>query len=210
MTSQCSRLREVLQRRQGRREQLSEDLGTAQEKEKALSNDVVQWEKVQSILRLVAQKTQQELEWHITKIVSFALRDVFPEPYELRVEFCERRNKTEADIYFTRSGDSERFDPLSSAGGGAIDIASLALRISLWNLTHPGKRNVLIPDEPLKNLSKDLQPKAGAMLEQISEKLGLQIIMVTHETSLTQSGKIFKVTYEKGLSTVVEDEEDKK
>jgi DNA repair exonuclease SbcCD ATPase subunit len=64
---------------------------------------------------------------------------------------------------------------------------------------------VLILDEPFRYLSTDLQSKASEMLNEISERLGLQIIMVTHEEELVDEvDKTFRVRINKGKSTVEE------
>ncbi|MEA2056752.1 MAG: ABC transporter ATP-binding protein, partial [Patescibacteria group bacterium] len=44
--------------------------------------------------------------------------------------------------------------------------------------------NTLILDEPFKFLSPNLAEKASAMLSALSQKLGLQIIMVSHNANL--------------------------
>jgi DNA repair exonuclease SbcCD ATPase subunit len=49
-------------------------------------------------------------------------------------------------------------------------------------------------DEPFKNLSKDLQSKAGEILKLLSQKLGIQIIMITHEQELMEiADKTFEI-----------------
>src|SRR5690606_33824927 len=106
-------------------------------------------EKAKKILQEVALKTQQQLSYNVSDIVSMALETVFETPYELKLEFIERRNKTECDIYFVRDG--LKIDPFSG-GGGAIDIAAFALRVALWSMQQPKPRPTLILDEPFKHL----------------------------------------------------------
>jgi DNA repair exonuclease SbcCD ATPase subunit len=70
-------------------------------------------------------------------------------------------------------------------------------------MCRPRSRNVLILDEPFGNLSVDLMPRASEMIKQISERLGLQIIMVTHAEELIQAAdKTFRVNIRKGISQV--------
>lgn len=158
-------------------------------------------EEARSILQAVAQKTQQKLEYHISEIVTLALNSVFDEPYQLKVVFTPRRGKTEADILFERDG--EVFDPMGASGGGPVDVAAFALRVALWSLQNPRTRPVLILDEPMRFLSRDLQPRASRMLVEISERLGLQIIMVSHNPELIEAAhKSFEVTMKKGISHV--------
>jgi len=91
-------------------------------------------------------------------------------------------------------GDGVRMNPSADSGGGAVDVAAFALRLSLWSLQNPRSRNTIILDEPFRFLSKDLHHKAGELLKQISETLGIQLIIVTHEKELQQyANKVFTV-----------------
>jgi len=155
-----------------------------------LENTLSDTEKAREIILLVGRDTQQMLEIKVSGLVTLALEAVFPDPYEFKVVFEERRNSTEADLFFCKNDDL--FKPLDSSGGGAIDIASFALRVSDWKLR--GTRNVLIMDEPFRNLSADLQPKASEMLHRISSDLGLQIIMVSHQEGVNEEcDRLFSV-----------------
>ena len=127
------------------------------------------------------------------------LEAVFDDPYTLKVEFIQRRNKTECDLLFVRNG--KEIDPLESSGYGAVDIAAFALRVASWSMKIPRSRNTIILDEPMRFLSEDRQPFASQMLKELSERLGIQFIIVTHEDILTEyADKIFSVS--KGLSEV--------
>jgi DNA repair exonuclease SbcCD ATPase subunit len=157
-----------------------------------------------AIAREVGLKTQQELEFQISEIVTLALAAIpFKEPYSMGVEFVERRGKTECDLTFVRDG--HEMDPLDSTGGGACDIAAFALRVASWSMQRPRTRAVLLLDEPFKNLSSDLMPYAGEMMKEMSEKLDLQIIMVTHEEGLKEAAdKMFEVSISNRVSAVKE------
>lgn len=149
-------------------------------------------EKAREIIREAGLKTQELLSYHISEITSLALESVFDDPYSLQVEFVHKRNKTECDLYFVRDGF--RVDPMTESGGGAVDIASFALRIASWSMMNPKLRNTIILDEPLKNLSKDLQEKGSLMIKEVSKKLGIQFIIITHEEMLTMyADRIFEV-----------------
>ena len=129
-------------------------------------------------------ETQKQVQFHISAVVTSALHAVFEEaPYDFKVEFVERRNKTECDLYFTREGHD--ITPLDASGGGAVDVASLGLRIVSWVMQEPKTRNTIIFDEPLRYLSKDKQERASKMIKELADKLHLQFIIVTHENELT-------------------------
>lgn len=158
-------------------------------------------EKALELVKLAALKTQEQIQFHISDITSLALSAVFPEPYELVLEFVERRNKTECDLYFKRN--EERMDPLDSSGGGPVDIASFALRIASWSLQQPNGSNTIILDEPFKNLSKEYREQGAMLLQQVSQKLGIQFIIITHMPILTQyADKVFNVDIKNKISKV--------
>ncbi len=113
----------------------------------------------------------------------------------------QRRNKTECDLYFERDGN--KMDPLSASGGGAVDVASFALRVASWSMQRPRSRNTMILDEPLRFLSADHQEQASVMIKEISQKLGIQFIIITHESILASyADKIFETKIRKGITTI--------
>ncbi len=201
--NKIQKLRQRLEQQKGKREQIVSDITDNKILLKEKKRELRRQEKAREVIREVGLKTQEQLQFHISEITSLALDSVFPEPYELVVEFVERRNRTECDITFKRDG--EKMKPLDSSGGGAIDVASFALRVASWSMARPRSRSVLILDEPFRYLSEDLIPLAGKMLKQISEELKLQIIMVTHSEDLIESAdKVFRVKLRKGVSHVSE------
>ena len=117
------------------------------------------------------------------------------------MEFVDRRDKNECDLRFERQGNLMK--PLDSSGVGAIDVASFALRIAAWSIQFPKSRPVIILDEPFKFLDKSKHGRASEMLKELSLKLGLQFIIVTHEEGLTENAdRIFKVSNTKRTSKV--------
>lgn len=195
-------LRKFLEQDRGKRDQIQLQISSLREETKRLQKDVHDHEKAGEVMKQVALSTQRQLQYHISDIATMALEAVFPDPYSLVAEFVQRRNKTECDLYFERDG--ERLDPISASGGGAVDVASFALRVASLSMENPKPRRTLILDEPFRYLSADLLPKASDMLSQISKKLGLQIIMVTHSEELIEGAdRVFEVSQRKGITKVV-------
>jgi DNA repair exonuclease SbcCD ATPase subunit len=144
------------------------------------------------VLQEVAKTTQQELEYHISGLVSMALASVFEDPYEFKVEFVIRRGRTECDLKFSKEG--EDCNPLDASGGGSVDVASFALRVAFMSMENPSSRKVLILDEPFRFVSPDLQHKCSEMIREISQRMGLQVIMISHAENIIDSAdKVFEV-----------------
>lgn len=187
----------------GAREEIQRRLDTLEDRLGKLRDDEESIEGASVIIRHVAGETQKALEYHISEIVSLALKSVFPEPYEMKLIFEQKRNNSEARIVFTRDG--MEIDPMTEAGGGVVDVASFALRIAMWKLSGGTSRNTFILDEPFKFVSRDLQNRASALLKELSQRLNLQFIIVTHNDALEEcADRIFRIEKVKGVSIVNE------
>ena len=194
-------LRTKLERQKGSRDTVVNSLATNQTELESARVSLHRHEEAREIIRKIGMETQNSLSFHINDIVSLALDSVFDNPYQFAVDFVNRRNKTECDLYFVRDGN--RIDPLTASGVGAVDVASFALRIASWSMARPRTDNVIILDEPFRFLSENYQERASNMLREVSQKLGIQLIIVTHETVLTTSAdRIFEVSIKKGISQI--------
>ena len=181
-------------------EYLQEKLSNDEKSLIALKRSADDLLEVRALFQKAAQDTQQKLEFHISNLVSTALAAVFDDPYTFQLEFVQKRNKTEAELWFVRN--DEKMKPIDASGGGAVDVASFALRIAFWSLTKK-TRPLIILDEPFKHLSSDLQNRASDMLKMLSENLGLQIILVSHiDQLISNADKEFKISLNRGKSEV--------
>lgn len=152
------------------------------------------------IIRIVALKTQEQLEYRISGLVTLALDTLFP-GYTFEMKFEERRNKTECDLIFLKDGKNKIYDVLNQDGGGLADIGSFSLRLAVWSIRK--NRRLLVLDEPFKFLSVDLQDKCSELVRQLSEELGIQIIMVSHLPQIiSNADKIINVEQTKGISKI--------
>jgi DNA repair exonuclease SbcCD ATPase subunit len=131
----------------------------------------------------VARETQIEVAAYIESMVTLAIQSVFQDrDYRFLVKQVQRKNRTEVEL-MVQDGKKEPYYPEDEQGGGLIDIISFALRVVLWSLQPKRSRNVLILDEPFRFTGAYVEV-AGKMLKEVSQKLGLQIIMVTHSIEL--------------------------
>ena len=199
MNQELQTLRTTLTRKQGQQQKIECDLIGIKADIARLKDEVDYTEKARVIIQKVAKATQAELEYYISELVTLAFASVFPDPYQFGVAFEEKRGKTECRMRFLRDG--HEVNPLSGSGGGPLDIASTTLQFTIWSLNKT--RAIIGLDEPFRFLSRDLQPKAGEMLKEVSKKLGLQILMVTHSEDLAAcADKTFNFDIRKGTTYV--------
>jgi len=145
------------------------------------------------IIQTAAKETQENIEYHISSLVSMALSTIDPGWPRFVARFVARRNKTECDLLFEEHG--REYKPFDGSGGGAIDIADLALRFTYFSLAPEKNRASFLLDEPLRDLSPGRQSKASILLEQLIKELEIQIIMISHQDDINiTANKTFFVT----------------
>lgn len=130
------------------------------------------------ITQTVAREVQELAHGKIADIVSHSLAAVFEEPYKFKLNFEQKRGRTEAALAFERDG--QLVDPMEASGGGVVDVAAFALRLSCLLLANPPLRRLLVLDEPLKMLSAEYRPRVRELIERLSKELGVQMVIVTH------------------------------
>lgn len=178
---------------QGRVLTATENLELARVKEKNLQLATV-------LIQEVAKETQDKLKFHIEDMVQSAIDAVFPETYKFCLTFEPKRGRTEVSIYLEKDGT--QIFPMDATGGGVVDVVSFALRVVSWSISSTS--NTLFLDEPMKWVSQGLRPRCAELLRALSDKLDLQIIMVTHDEELVaEADAVFVVDQKRRRSFVV-------
>lgn len=186
---------------------LSENLQENRNTVSGLRKDIDASDKVMAVIQRVAKETQKQIEYQISSLVSLSLKSVFHRPYQFKAEFVERRGKTECDLFFEKDGTRFEYDEV---GGGVLDVAAFALRVSLWAIQNPRSRALFILDEPFKNINdpkRILHRKVAEMVKMISEMVKVQIIIISTIPEMEEvANKVFTVMNRRGKSSVETDE----
>lgn len=186
----------------GRRDQTLSVLRKAEGDFDRLTEQRKDIEQAQIIIQHVAKLTQDQLQYQVSELTSCALTAIFPRPYSMVVKFEAKRGRTECALLFGLSNGSE-IEPMDASGYGPVDVAAFALRLTLLSLQRPQKRRVVVLDEPFKFVSKDLLPRVAELIHELSSKLGIQFVIVTHEDRLIREGdRVFRVKQTDGVSHV--------
>lgn len=189
----------------GQRDMILKNIKSLKSDIKNKEEELKDIQEAQIIIQEVAKQTQEQIKYEISEPVSLAINSIFDTkeykaPYRFVFDFVSKRNKTECDFYLVNK-DNEKENPLEDCGGGLIDIISFALRLSICTIAKT--RKVLILDEPFKWIDKSKEEKVGQLLRLIVEKLGFQIIMVTHNNSYIDiADRHFNIIKKEGVSYV--------
>lgn len=187
--------KELYQQAVGKQKSLQKRRKENKDEIKSLKKRIENIELAQVFIQTTAKEIQEGIRFHVCDVVQMAIDSCFPNKYEFRMEFDIKRNKTEASLNFYEKGN--KVDPMNASGGGLVNLACFAIRIAAWSLSRTNP--IILLDEPFANLSVDLQPMAGQILKELSEKLGFQIILVTHnrDSMCEIADKVFMVKMNK-------------
>lgn len=146
-------------------------------------------QEAQDRLQRIAQGMQQSAHRAVSTVVSRCLSIVFEEPYEMRIEFDRKRGRTEAEFLYYRN--HHKVDPRVTSGG-VMQVAALALRQANLLLAQPPARRLLVLDEPMLGVSAANRPRVAALFQMMAEKMGMQLLIATHDPSL-MIGKVIEL-----------------
>lgn len=136
-------------------------------------------QQAQQIVQDIAATIQQRVHQQIAQVVTRCLNAVFDDPYEFKINFVQKRGRTEAELTFVRNNQLLT-DPLNEVGGGVIDVAAFALRIAVILLSRPPIRRVLFLDEPFSMIrGEQNKQQTRQMLLALAEKERFQFILNT-------------------------------
>lgn len=175
--------------------QLTEDI-------KSANSEINYLEKASEFLIDFSEETRRNMKNKIESLANSALKIVFPNK---RIVFKLIPQKTSRGVNYNTYAETDGvIDPLlDSKGGGVKDIISICIRISYLRMLKSKLRQILILDEPFKNIDKVRLQIAIDWLRKVSKEFGIQFIIITHIVelvALSDNGMQFKL--KKGVTHV--------
>ena len=185
-------LKTKYQQGMGQLELLTKQKEAKEQELKQAENDLDIWRKVQMLFTLTSEFARQQLKTRIEETVTAALVAVFNQPLEFKIDIREKAGQPTAEwVLVSPYGDLNlESNPEDSNGGGVVDVISLALRLAMMELSRPKVDGPLLLDEIGKMISAQYAPNVAYFLKQYAEKVGRQIIMVTHNEALADVADI--------------------
>ncbi len=142
---------------------------------------------------------------HIRSIVIELVRPVLGSEYEdFIMEYTQQRNTPNVVFYLVKDGIRIRVPSASGSGsGGERDLVAWALKIALWATSPERTLPLFFFDEPFKFLSPDKLERLVDVLGALCARLGIQVIMVTHDPLLAElADGLFVIASENGESVI--------
>ena len=159
------------------------------------------------VLRSYASLQEENVRLKVERLVTDGLRAVFEREdlaFRFKFELGRSGQMTATPVLSTAIGDKTVETTATDArGGGVLDVAAFLLRTVMLCLMRPRLDRVMFCDEIFKHLSRDHLGNAAALLRRLSEKLGVQIVMVTHKDEFVDTAdRVFDVSIRDGVTKI--------
>lgn len=155
----------------------------------------------EEFLRKMSKTLREETIKRLEIIITNALQHVLQEDITFKIDMPTDKPECYFSVINNYEGIIVQNEPEDARGGGIIDTISVALRLALAELFQI--QGPLILDEPAKHLSEDYIDNFASFLKMISSEFNRQIIMITHNTTLSECGDIvYNVDKKNGISVI--------
>lgn len=194
-----------LHQRLGRRETLVAKIEQNKKKLKSIDEEIEVLTKASTFLQTLSDETRKDILDKISGIVTDALKKVKDPTLEFRMNLSTERNQVDVQFTVFDETTKQEYNILDSCGGSIADIITFPLKVALLTKWEPALSKVMILDENFKFVSVADQEPLGEFVRQVAERLGVQIIQVTHSPVIaSKAHRIIEVSKQGSKSKIEE------
>ena len=152
--------------------------------------------RVSAALEELSQELFRQMLDYIEKNLTIMLQEVLDQPIALEAVADWKRNSATVSFQIKRNGNYE--DILKGQGGSVVNILSVGLRMfALMTLDEKRHRRFLVLDEQDCWIRPDLVPRLVRIVREAGEKLGYQVLMISHHDATffsRHADKVYRLT----------------
>lgn len=201
MNAELQQLQREIDRDFGVYQSKFKDLEKAQIKFKELQKEQDDLNLTMAYFNKLVDSKRKEVMDKVVGIVTYGLQTVFQNP-TMKLVVKERMQRNQKFYTLGISIDGVETDDWNSASGGVVDVTSFMLRVVLLSVS--SNRRFLVLDEPFKGLSKGYRENLGDFLRSLSEKMGIQFFIVSHQQEIDSAAtNLFEIKQVEGHSVIV-------
>ena len=184
--NKLTQLKDSITSKKGQIDLLSNQISQASTRLNHIEVDRDTSKKAVEVLDLVQGSIRKLIKDGFETVVTNALQTIYGDDFGFLLEFGRRGNLQEVDFKVINKTLNKSHDPKNVVAGGEIDVIALALRVVILELYQRVNKSPFIADESFKFVSSDYVIAAGNFLQVLNEKMGRQILMVTHKKELLE------------------------
>ena len=175
-----NQLKNIIDRNTFLKDSLEEKKEKIQEDISAINNEASSLTELKDFLMTVSANYRDQLCNLFTSLVTEALTSIFEKDIRFNIRLYSYRNEPAIDISVIE--DNLEVDPQKSCGGGLNDVISFVIKIIFIYLKRSSK--IIILDAPVKFLSRDYIEQSSNFIHEISKRMNIQKILVSHKPDL--------------------------
>lgn len=183
---------------------LQEQCVALKTKIEGLSEAIATFRKAAAVFQSLSDEESKKFQTNLKTLVTAGLQTVFDEGMDFDLDVGLERNVPVVDFFVSSmvGGQNIKLDILSARGGGVADVVAFLLQFLMVYYLED-QRNIIIADEPWKNLSSEYKLRFAQFVKIICEKSEMQIIMVTHDEEYVDAADwVYKFTKDAAGYTV--------
>lgn len=144
------------------------------------------FERVRQFIQQVTTVTRGGITDGLERIVTTCLHIAFGEEYSFAIKVETKQNLPAVDFYIDRVTSEGVFrkkikgDVAAGIGGGILDTICIGLAFGILQVIPDAPDGPIFFDEPARMTDKERAPQIIALVKQMSELLGRQVILTTH------------------------------
>lgn len=174
------------------RETLRSQISTVEGKITHFRNEEVLLELVANLLRRLLDLEVTEGIRSVEKLLTEGLRDIFfDQSLSVRIETEDSRGKIGVSVVTVSKEDDGKIiegQAEEAFGGSVTTLESLLLRIAV--IFRRKMRPLLLLDETLAAIADKYVDRAAVFLSTLAERLGLDILLVSHDDAFVNAAKL--------------------
>ena len=199
-------LQRELARHEGAREAVATALAEAEERVSNTGDESDILRTVLDRLTGMGKIWERKFQESTATIVSEGLSLVFGQELQLQIKPSTKADMSAVEFVLIKDGQEEEI--MTGQGGGYVNVIAFLIRVLLIVASRPLLRLFLALDEPFAQLSQEFQEPAAEMVAALTERLGFQVVMVTHERDFASVADIaysFQVVRNATQATVLKE-----
>ena len=173
----------------GKAKAISEQAKQSQKELQVATDLQGQYEKVSLLFQGVSEVQQAVLINKIERLVSLGLRAVFEEEMTFIINMQTKADQMSA-TFRLRDETGLETDIMDAKGGGVAVLVGVLLQIVMLTLMRGRLAQVLFLDESFSHVSDVYIPRVSTLMHTLSNKLGLQVVMITHQPEFSEDADV--------------------
>ena len=184
----------VLDRRvaefEGQARLLEQQLAAARSREEAAGEEVALHDQALAAFDQLVERWRVRTEERVSSLITHGLAAVFSDDsISVSVETTTKRD-TAHMRFLLRQGGIELGNLIDGTGGSIVSVFSFLFRVVVTMHEQPPLRRVMLMDETFRMIAPDHMPALGSLLRELSDRLGFQFVLVSHEQELLDAADV--------------------